>query len=563
MQAERSTPPSKRRSSPHGATVLGLCLVAAIGCGGSDLVLPSDIGATALTAMAGTGQSGTAGQELADPLVVKVTDAQGQPVSGARVAFAPDAAAGGSISPDTVRTKGDGLASVSWVLGGKAGSQTATATIVGQDGNEALSDGFTASAAAAPARSLALISGDNQSAPAGSPLSDPLVVIVTDGFGNAVEGVNVSWDAQGGSVNPGSTTTGADGHAATSRVLGASAGIQHATASVRGLDGSPVTFTHTATPGTASTLVVVSGNNQTGPPGSTLPAPLVVRLADSQGNPIAGASVTWAVETGGGSIQPGGDTGADGQASATFTLGPTPGGSNTASATVSGVGVIQFTATSATTLTIVAGDGQTASAGSRVATAPSVRVTNDLGQGVAGFGVTFVVTGGNGSVTGASQTTNSNGFATVGSWTLGDPGTNTLEARATGLNGSPAVFSATANDNGGGDGGGGGGDDSDHLIFQVQPASPQQADRDFSPPVVVTIVDVAGNVVPSNAEVRVSVVPALRLKGHEKRKADGGVAVFDDLRIKDQGTGFVLTATVPQRPELGQATSNSFAVNPK
>ena len=87
------------------ASALGLCLLAALGCGGSDLVLPSDGGAAALAATAGAGQNGTAGQALADPIVVKATDAQGQPVSGVRVAFAPDATAGGSISPDTVSTK--------------------------------------------------------------------------------------------------------------------------------------------------------------------------------------------------------------------------------------------------------------------------------------------------------------------------------------------------------------------------------------------------------------------------------------------------------------------------
>ena len=82
---------------------------------------------------------------------------------------------------------------------------------------------------------------------------------------------------------------------------------------------------------------------------------------------------------------------------------------------------VVVTVAPATTLEIVAGDGQTADAGTAVAVAPSVKVTNDPGQGVAGFGVTFVVTGGNGSVTGGSQTTNSNGIATVGSWVLGDP----------------------------------------------------------------------------------------------------------------------------------------------
>lgn len=667
MQTDCPTPPPKRRSSPPGASALGLCLLAALGCGGGDLVLPNDTGAASVAAMAGGDQEGTVGEELSDPIIVKVTDRQGQPVSGAPVAFAPDAQAGGSISPDTVRTGSDGLAAARWVLGEKSGSQTATANIAG---DASLSQSFTATAAAASAQTLASLSGDNQSAPAGTALAEPLVVVVTDPFGNPVEGVEVSWDAQGGSVDPGSATSGADGHAATQRILGSSAGTQHATATVRGLDGSPVTFTHTATAGTASALALVSGNNQTGAPGAALAAPLVVRLVDGGGNPIAGTSVSWVIGTGGGSVAPpSADTDGDGLASATLTLGPAPGAGNTVNAVVSGVGFVTFTATAtggggggsgpsaanstvsadpstiqalsgtatitvtvrdgngapvsgatvrlsasgsgntrtqpsgqtgadgiatgsltsavpgtkvisatangveitqtatvvvtlapATTLTIMDGNGQTADAGSAVATPPSVRVTNDLGQGIAGFGVTFVVTGGNGNVTGASQTTNSNGVATVGSWVLGDPGTNTLEARAAGLNGSPAVFTATAN---GGGGGGGGGDNADHLIFQVQPASPQEEDRDFTPAVVVAIVDVAGNVVSlSNVEIRISTGPGDgKLDGHEKRDTQNGVAIFDDLRIKKDGDGYVLTATASRRPELGQVTSNSFDVN--
>ena len=121
--------------------------------------------------------------------------------------------------------------------------------------------------------------------------------------------------------------------------------------------------------------------------------------------------------------------------------------------------------------------------------APSVKVTNALGQGIAGFGVTFVVTGGNGSVTSAAQTTNSNGIATVGSWVLGDEGTNTLEARADGLSGNPVVFTATANASGGGGVGG------DHLIFLVPPSDPQREDEDISPAIQVAIVDQGGNVV--------------------------------------------------------------------
>src|SRR5436853_7098808 len=46
-------------------------------------------------------------------------------------------------------------------------------------------------------------------------------------------------------------------------------------------------------------------------------------------------------------------------------------------------------------------------------------------------------------MTGASQTTNASGVATVGSWTLSaTAGPNTLTATSTGLSGSPVTFSA-------------------------------------------------------------------------------------------------------------------------
>src|SRR5205814_7316877 len=50
----------------------------------------------------------------------------------------------------------------------------------------------------------------------------------------------------------------------------------------------------------------------------------------------------------------------------------------------------------------------------------------------------------NGSITGASQTTNASGVATVGSWTLATAAReDTLTAASTGLAGSPVTFTAT------------------------------------------------------------------------------------------------------------------------
>jgi hypothetical protein len=72
---------------------------------------------------------------------------------------------------------------------------------------------------------------------------------------------------------------------------------------------------------------------------------------------------------------------------------------------------------------------QSATAGSAVAVAPAVVVRNSSGAVVPGVSVSFVVTAGNGSVANATSTTNAQGVASAGSWTLGTAGTNTVDAR--------------------------------------------------------------------------------------------------------------------------------------
>ena len=114
-----------------------------------------------------------------------------------------------------------------------------------------------------------------------------------------------------------------------------------------GLAGSPVTFLHTATAGAASGLSIVSGNDQTGPVSTELPLPLVVAVKDGGGNPVPAVAVSWVIGIGGGSVTPStSTTDAAGQASAAWTLGSTPGvNNNTVSAVVSGIGVVEFSAT--------------------------------------------------------------------------------------------------------------------------------------------------------------------------------------------------------------------------
>lgn len=81
--------------------------------------------------------------------------------------------------------------------------------------------------------------------------------------------------------------------------------------------------------------------------------------------------------------------------------------------------------------------GSTATAGAALTTLPAVKVTTAKGKAVPGVAVSFAVSSGGGTVTGASQTTNADGLATVGGWTLGTTiGTNVLTATVANL---PAV----------------------------------------------------------------------------------------------------------------------------
>lgn len=146
--------------------------------------------------------------------------------------------------------------------------------------------------------------GDGQTGAAGSALATPLTVAVTDGSGNAVPGVSVSWTAQGGgSVSSATSKTGSDGHASVTRVLGPQLGQQTTIASVSGLQGSPVTFVATATQGGPIAIA-------TNPPTSALTlevwdpiAQPVIVVTDGSGTPSAGVVVTASLATGTGTLR--------------------------------------------------------------------------------------------------------------------------------------------------------------------------------------------------------------------------------------------------------------------
>jgi hypothetical protein len=207
------------------------------------------------------------------------------------------------------------------------------------------------------AGTIAADGGGGQSAVVGSTLA-PYQVKVTDLNGAPKEGVTVTWTVQlgGGSVAPGSSVTDAQGLAEATATLGLVAGTQTVRASAAGYDGSPVSFTSTGTPDVPTTLSKFSGDNQSAPPGSALPAPLVVRVQDQHGNPVPGVTVDWAVTSGSGTTNAASSvTNAQGQATMNVTL-PDSSGSMTVEASVTGIAqAVSFTMNAVSSFAVLGG----------------------------------------------------------------------------------------------------------------------------------------------------------------------------------------------------------------
>jgi Bacterial Ig-like domain (group 1)/Bacterial Ig-like domain (group 3) len=412
-------------------------------CGGGDLVLPADSEPATLEIVAGDGQTGRVGATLADPVVALVSDGQGRPMSGVPVVFVLEQGSDATVSPDTVPTDGAGRATFQVTMGTKIGVVHGDVRLSAAEGRT-LSAPVSLTAVSADANELAAVSGDGQTAPAGTGLPEPLVVRVTDAFGNPIHDVAVTWTTDGGGdVSEATTVTGPDGLASVRRTLGPTAGSQQTLATAQGLAGSPVTFTHTATAGAAAVLELVSGDGQSAAVGTPLADPLVVRAHDAGGNPVAGLAVAWVVGEGGGSLAPAtSTTAADGSASTLWTLGAAP-GRNSATAVISGVGVVSFsaTATAATPpgLTIEVQPPDHAVRGVELDVAPVVQLREPDGspRRSAGVSVSVALVPGGATLSGTLiRTTGADGRAEFRGLSLeGPPGSYALAFAATGYAG--------------------------------------------------------------------------------------------------------------------------------
>jgi hypothetical protein len=553
-----------RPLAPFWAAVASVLVLA---CGGDNLVLPSEGTAASIAATRGNNQSGTVGSALADSLQVRVLDKEGRAVPDQPVTWTVTTG-NGSVAPASNKTDANGYAGARWTLGTGAGAQQVVAKPTGNSAPDNLQAVFSATASASAASRFTKVSGDNQTAVAGSALPDSLIVRVSDSDNNPVAGVEVSWIVTGnGAVSSPTTTTGADGRTGVRWTLGAAAGSQGVTATAAPLPSAPVSFSATATVGSAGRLTIVrapssaaasgvpfaqqpqvqiqdAGGNPVslpgitieaaiashpgsgtlvgsstttttgaglatfdglgiaGPPGDytlnfsvknrddisgtppssiitlsagvaskltfdvqpssiaaggTIAPAVTVRVEDAQGNLVTSAttSVTMAIATNPGTSSLSGTTtvaAIGGIASFADLSLNRPGTGYTLRATASGLtgvtsGSFDVTTGGATTIAANSSTTPSGTVGGPASPLPSVKVTDAQGNGVSGVTVTFAVTQGGGNVSGGTPTTNVQGIATVGSWTLGPTagsGNNKLTATVTGLSGSPVEFTATA-----------------------------------------------------------------------------------------------------------------------
>ena len=416
-----------------------------------------------LTISAGNNQTAVAGDEVAIPPSVIVKDSHGNPVGGISITFAITSGSGfvngSTLKTTTTTTNGSGIATLgSWALGTIAGASNNTLTATAKSGSLTGSFvTFTATAIAGAARIMVINGGNGQSAIAGSAVSTAPSVIVKDINGNVVSGFSITFAVATGSGSlaaSGIVTTGVGGIATSPTwTLGTTAGTNTETAAAtsRALTGPFLTFTATAIAGAASaTTSTVSVSPTSITADGTTTATITVQLKDANSNNLTtgGANVTFATPSTG-SIATTTDNG-DGTYSATYTASTTP-GSVTITPQLSAVNFTNTTSITlnvgaASSIAINAGDGQSATVGTAVTTAPSVIVKDSNGNPVGGVSVTFAVASGDGSLgSPATVQTNASGIATSPAWTLGaTSGSNTVTATSAGLTGSPLTFTASA-----------------------------------------------------------------------------------------------------------------------
>jgi len=269
--------------------------------------------------------TGQAGQILKGAVQAQIIAASGQPIPFASLRFLdpadPKATPGVTCAGGFALSDSMGIASCDAVLGGTLGIVQVVPNVGYLQTLRPVNFNITMGTPGA----IKIVQGDMQSGKPGDKLPLPLLVEVSDAFGNILPGTPVTWSvpvAGTATLSNVVSTTDNVGRASAVVTLGNTTGL----VKVNVTAGSVTkTFTFTATV-PVSGLQYVSGNSQAATVNTQFPAALVVKLVDSSGLGVAGVPISFALLSGNAIVANSAPTtDAQGNASTTVTAGGTAG----------------------------------------------------------------------------------------------------------------------------------------------------------------------------------------------------------------------------------------------
>jgi Bacterial Ig-like domain (group 1) len=235
------------------------------------------------------GLQGPAGEAISEPATVRVTDTSGVALVDVPVAWT--AADEGSVVASESRTDSLGQARARWTLGPKSGVQR----VYVQVGSARTVPRFPVSgtALAGAAAKASVIGNAKHEGVVGGTLR-PVEIRVLDRAGNEVPGVPVALAPASGSVADSVVTTDSAGRAMVAWTLGRTAGMQHLTVKVEGVE-RPIEIVARARAAAPANLAFVTPK-----PGMEKRAvqSLDVDLTDAYQNPVADQPVVFSSKFG-------------------------------------------------------------------------------------------------------------------------------------------------------------------------------------------------------------------------------------------------------------------------
>ncbi len=258
-------------------------IVAQLLTGQADTVIVNvTLPASLIVPQSGNTQTGVVGAQLAQPLVVKVSAADGLAVAGTTVNFAV-ASGGGSVVNSSVVSDANGLAQTKWTLGTAAGTQTVTASS-GTLTNSPLT--FTATANPVTATKLVNTTPPTNGL-AGTPLG-PIVFTAEDNNGNVATGFNgqiivsLSTTIAGATLSGTTSVTASAGVAAFSTLAINKNGAGYTLVAASSLPSDTTAAFNIGVGAPAKLVFTVQPTNTT--TGLVINPAIVVNAEDAQGN---------------------------------------------------------------------------------------------------------------------------------------------------------------------------------------------------------------------------------------------------------------------------------------